>query len=57
MNNDGTVNITDVTTLTNYLMGNTSIPIDDVNADMSEDGTLNITDLTMLINMIMAQAE
>lgn len=57
VNNDGTVNITDVTTLTNYLMGNTSIPIDDVNADMSEDGTLNITDLTMLINMIMAQAE
>ena len=49
---DGQVNITDVTTLTNYLMGNTSLSIVEANADLNQDGGLNITDLTMLINLI-----
>lgn len=54
VNGDGQVNITDVTTLTNYLMGNTSLTIIEANADMNQDGGLNITDLTMLINMILS---
>ena len=53
VNMDGSVNITDVTVLVNYLMGGNPTPFNEDAADVSGDGTVNITDVTMLINRIM----
>lgn len=54
VNMDGTVNVTDVTALVNYLLGGSSAQISIDAADMSGDGSVNVTDVTMLINSIMA---
>ena len=55
INGDGVTNITDVTQLTNYLLGGNVNPFYEANADMNNDGQINITDLTMLISMIISQ--
>ena len=54
VNNDGVVNITDVTTLINAVMTENYSSINVGNADMNGDGNINITDVTMLINAVMA---
>ena len=54
VNNDGVVNITDVTVLISAVMSENYSGINADNADMNADGTINITDVTMLINMVMA---
>ena len=54
VNNDGVVNITDVTVLINAVMTESFGNINTANADMNGDGTINITDVTMLINTVMA---
>ena len=62
VNDDGFINITDVSSLINYLLllpDDGSAPLNDIvtinqmNADMNEDGTISITDLSMLINYLM----
>ena len=53
VNMDGTVNVTDVTALVNYLLGGNSVQINTDAADLSGDGSVNVTDVTMLINNIM----
>ena len=53
VNNDGVVNITDVTTLINYAMSETG-DINMLAADMNEDGEINITDITLLISYVMS---
>jgi hypothetical protein len=49
---NGFVNISDVTLLISYILGN-PVTINEQNADMSHDTQINITDVTMLINYIM----
>ena len=65
-NNDGHINVTDVSTLINYLLllpDDESTPVNDIvninqmNADLNEDGTISITDLSMLINYLMTVEE
>ena len=53
VNEDGLVNIVDVTVLINYMMGSNPQPFNELNADMNADGGINITDVTALINMVM----
>ena len=53
VNMDGTVNVTDVTALVNYLLGGNTVQINTDAADLSGDGSVNVTDVTMLINSIM----
>ena len=53
VNDDGEVNITDVTVLINYVMSETG-EINMQNADMNGDDVINITDVTMLINCVMS---
>lgn len=57
VNSDGQVNITDVTVLTNLLLGSTAeISATDLPAaDIDGNGTINITDVTQLINIVMHQ--
>jgi len=57
VNDDGYVNITDVTMLISYVMDSNAVTINLSNADVSDDGNVNITDVTMLINIVMANAE
>ena len=52
-NDDGKVNIEDVTTLINYLLKGYVTPFNAVNADVDEDGSINIADVTTLINLLL----
>ena len=53
VNNDGFINITDVTALIDYLL-NPSEDTDTQAADVNGDGTVNITDVTALIDMLLS---
>ena len=54
VNDDGNVNITDVTTLISCIMSDNTSSINVDAADMNGDGNINITDVTMLINAVMS---
>ena len=51
INADGKVNVTDVTTLINMILGIT--PMNQQMADVNGDGNVNVTDVTTLINTIL----
>ena len=53
VNKDGIVNISDVTTLINYLLTGSVSPFDYDAADVSDDGGISITDVTALINLLL----
>ena len=55
VNEDGLVNITDVVTTVNYILG---ISVDNFNeaaADIDEDGIINITDVVGIVSIILNQ--
>ena len=52
VNNDGHVNISDVTALIDYILSSDS-EINQSNADTNSDGSINISDVTNLIDMIL----
>ena len=52
---NGYVNISDVTTLINYMLSNTTT-INFANADLDGSSSINITDVTMLINYLMSSS-
>lgn len=52
VNEDGFVNIADVTTLIDYLLG-TGVHINMYNANVNQDGDVNIADVTALIDMLL----
>lgn len=54
VNGDGDVNISDVITLINYLMGTTPSAFYEVNANVNQDTEINITDVSLLINLVMS---
>jgi hypothetical protein len=56
-NCDGIVNISDVTLLVSYVMGDESIDINIVKADLNGDSDINITDVTILVNMVLNSAD
>ena len=51
VNGDGHVNVSDVTTLINMILG--TIPVDQTAADVNADGLVNVSDVTALINIIL----
>ena len=53
INMDGLVNISDVTILIDFLLGNEVSPFDSQAADMNPDGDINISDVTMLIDYLL----
>ena len=53
VNDDGVVNISDVTLLIDYVLNNGAILINEVNSDMNSDHVINITDITSLIDYIL----
>ena len=53
VNCDGFVNVTDVTTLIDKILGNEVTTFKDSNADLNGDNNLNVTDVTTLIRKIL----
>ena len=53
VNEDGTVNISDVIDLIDYLLGNTPNPFNSDAADADLDGNITISDITEIIDMIL----
>ena len=56
VNGDGSVNISDVTALIDYLLSGTAEGINLDAADCNEDGEVNISDAIMLINYVLNDA-
>lgn len=56
-NDDGNVDVLDVTTLINYILGANPNPFNEANADVNNDGDINVLDVTALINIILGNAE
>lgn len=52
INGDGTVNVTDVTTLINGILG--TAQVDTSVGDVDGNGMVNVSDVTALINIILA---
>jgi len=56
VNNDGKVNISDVTVLINYLLSQDTTGVNVDAADCNEDQKVNISDVTVLINFLLSGA-
>ena len=55
VNEDGYVNIEDVTTLIDFLLGATPSPFNTTAADVDSNGNINVADVTALIDLILAK--
>lgn len=53
VNGDGTVNVTDIVELVNYIMGHPSDKFNEAPADANSDGEINNDDITTIVNNIM----
>ncbi len=53
VNNDGYLDVADVTLLVNYVLGNAPDPFHVELADTNQDGEIDVTDVTTLINMVL----
>ena len=53
VNEDGMVNIADVTCLIDYLLGSNPQPFNELNADVDHSSTINIADVTALIDILL----
>ena len=52
INGDGNVNVSDVTSLISYILGNT-ITVDESQVDVNRDGSANVSDVTTLIGYVL----
>ena len=54
VNQDGSINVTDIVTIINFVLGN-SVPTNDefTAADMNVDGIINILDVIEVVNVIL----
>ncbi len=52
-NADGTVNVSDIVEMVNYIMNNASSRFVKVAADVNEDGDVNVTDIVAVVNIIL----
>ncbi len=55
VNGDDVVNIVDVITTVNYILGNGDDTFDETVADMNDDGNVNIVDVTLIVNAILGK--
>lgn len=55
VNDDGEVNIGDVTAIIDYLLGNASDTFNIEAADVNGDGEVNIGDVTAIIDMLLGK--
>lgn len=55
VNNDGVIDISDITSLVNYLMGHTGSSFVLAAADLSGEGEVTIDDLPLLVDLVLAK--
>ena len=55
LNGDGEINVSDVTSLINLILGHLQSKLSTSQADVNGDGQLNVNDVTALINMILGK--
>ncbi len=55
VNGDGTVNISDVTTLVDFVLGKNPSPCIEAACDVNGDGSVNISDVTYLVDVILGK--
>jgi hypothetical protein len=53
VNNDRSIDVTDVTLLVNYILGNVNSSFIVDNADVNGDGEITVADVTSLVNIIL----
>ena len=53
VNGDESIDVTDVTMLVNYILGNANGNFIVDNADINQDGEIDVTDVTALVNIIL----
>lgn len=53
VNNDGQLNITDVSLLISIVLGTPPAEYNETNADVNQNGIINITDVTLLIQIVL----
>ena len=53
MNCGGSVNVSDITTLINHILGNEPTPFIKEKADIDENNTLDVSDAVALLNIIL----
>jgi len=53
VNFDGTLNVTDVILLVNFVLGQTSTEEEGLAADFNQDGTINILDVILVVGEIL----
>ena len=53
VNNDGLVNISDVSSLIDFILGSALEQVNVLNADLSQDGDISIVDVTQLIDSLL----
>ena len=56
VNGDGSVNISDVTALIDYLLSGNASGINLINADANQDSSINISDVTALIDYLLSDS-
>lgn len=54
VNDDGSIDISDITALANYILGNIPPVFIEQAADVNGDGDINISDITQLVNYILS---
>ena len=54
-NEDESVDVTDIMTIANYLLGKENPVFNAVNADVNEDGDIDITDIMVIVNIILGK--
>ena len=54
VNHDGIINVTDVTLLVDYILGNTPPVFYKENADYDQSGTISVTDVTGIVDCILS---
>ncbi|MDO4510995.1 MAG: leucine-rich repeat protein [Bacteroidales bacterium] len=52
-NDDGMVNVSDITTIINHILGNEPEPFSKTGADCNCDGVINVSDVTATVNVIL----
>ena len=55
-NKDGSVNVTDIISVANYILGDTSSSFDFFAADMNGDSKINVTDIISIANLILGDS-
>lgn len=54
-NEDGVVDVADITTIASYILGNTPSPFNKDNADANGDGTIDVADITTTAGIILGK--